>query len=139
MGQTRLDDFFQGLENPNKIIEYSLCEKRHGSTIGIYDSEVTKSLFPSTVGDIFDLKQHVRIIDKELTKFTNNDIVVIYLTGLTILTQAFYIWLISILQQAQTHAKIILGHYDREEKRFRFFDSSSGQQYQYSDIIKLTE
>ena len=137
MGQKKLDDFFQVVSIPGKIVEYSLCQKRHGMISGISDSEITESLFPSTVEDIFDLEQHVKTIDEKLTKYSKQDVVIIYLTGLTILTQAFYIWLISIIEQARIHPKIILGHYDRSEKEFRFYDSLSGQQYQPSEITSL--
>ena len=84
-----------------------------------------------------DLEQHVKTIDEKLTKYSKQDVVIIYLTGLTILTQAFYIWLISIIEQARIHPKIILGHYDRSEKDFRFYDSLTGQQYQPSEINSL--
>ena len=137
MEQTKLEDFFQVVSKPGKIIEYSLCQKRHGTISGISDSEITESLFPSTVEDIFDLEQHVKTIDEKLTKFSKQDVVIIYLTGLTILTQAFYIWIVSIIEQARIHPKIILGHYDRSEKEFRFYDSLSGQQYQPSEITSL--
>ena len=137
MGQKKLDDFFQVVSKPGKIIEYSLCQKRHGQITGIYGEDVAESLFPSTVEDIFDLEQHVKTIDEKLTKYSKQDVVIIYLTGLTILTQAFYIWLISIIEQARIHPKIILGHYDRSEKDFRFYDSLTGQQYQPSEINSL--
>jgi hypothetical protein len=138
MEQTKLEDFFQEVSKPGKIIEYSLCQKRHRTISGISDSEITESLFPLTVEDIFDLEQHVKTIDGKLTKYSKQDVVIIYLTGLTILTQAFYIWLISVIQASRIHAKIILGHYDRTKSDFRFYDSLSGQQYQPSEITSLT-
>ena len=137
MVQTKLGDFFQVVSKPGKIIEYSLCQKRHGMIKGVYNSEVTESLFPATVEEIFDLEQHVKTIDEKLTKYSKQDVVIIYLTGLTILTQAFYIWLISIIEQASMHPKIILGHFDRSEKDFRFYDSLTGQEYQPSEITNL--
>ena len=136
MGQKKLDDFFQVVSKPNKITEYSLCQKRHGQITGIYGEGVAESLFPATVENIFDLEQHVKTIDDKLAKSSKQDVVIIYLTGLTILTQAFYIWLMSIIQTSRIHAKIILGHYDRTKSDFRFYDSLSGQQYQPSEITK---
>jgi len=139
MGQTKLNDFFQVISKPGKIIEYSLCQKRHSTITGIYDLEVTESLFPATVEHIFDLEQHVKTIDEKLAKCSKQDVVIIYLTGLTILTQAFYIWLLSIIEQARIQPKIILGHYDRAESKFRFYDSLSGHTYQKSEITALID
>nr|ANV79229.1 hypothetical protein [uncultured Candidatus Thalassoarchaea sp.] len=137
MGQTNLNDFFQIISKPGKIIEYSLCQKRHSPITGIYDLAVTEHLFPATVEDIFNLEQHVRTIDQKLISYSKQDVVIIYLTGLTILTQAFYIWLVSIIEQARIHPKIILGHYDRAGKQFRFYDSQSSRSYQKSEITSL--
>ena len=139
MEQTKLEDFIQEVSKPGKIIEYSLCQKRHRTISGISDSEITESLFPLTVEDIFDLEQHVKTIDGKLTKYSKQDVVIIYLTGLTILTQAFYIWLLSIIEQARIQPKIILGHYDRAESKFRFYDSLSGHTYQKSEITALID
>ena len=139
MGQTKLNDFFQEISKQGKIVEYSLCQKRHSPITGIYDLEVTESLFPGTVKHIFDLEQHVKTIDEKLAECSKQDVVIIYLTGLTILTQAFYIWLLSIIEQARIHPKIILGHYDRAESKFRFYDSLSGHAYQKSEITALID
>ena len=139
MGQTKLNDFFQTISKPGKIIEYALCQKRHSPITGIHDSEVTESIFPATVEDIFDLEQHVKTIDEKLAKCSKQDVVIIYLTGLTILTQAFYIWLLSIIEQARIQPKIILGHYDRAESKFRFYDSLSGHTYQKLEITALID
>lgn len=139
MGQTKLNDFFQVISKPGTIVEYSLCQKRHSPITGINDLEVTESLFPATVEHIFDLEQHVKTIDEKLAECSKQDVVIIYLTGLTILTQAFYIWLLSIIEQARIHPKIILGHYDRAESKFRFYDSLSGHSYQKSEITALID
>tara|TARA_B110000495_G_C22444368_1_gene278457 strand:+ start:35 stop:430 length:396 start_codon:yes stop_codon:yes gene_type:complete len=107
------------------VIEISLCQSRH-EVVGLSGCKIDRGIFPKTVLNIFDFKDHMETIDGALANLPKHSKVIIYLTGLTILTQAFYVWLIR--EKPLLNVELTLAHYDREGQNYRYYLAETGVQ-----------
>lgn len=107
------------------VIEISLCRTRH-EVVGLSGCKIDEGIFPKTVKNIFDFEGHMETIDGALTNLPKHSKVIIYLTGLTILTQALYVWLIG--KKHLLNVELTLAHYDKPEQIYRYYLAETGVQ-----------
>ena len=107
------------------ILEISLCQTRH-EVVGLNGCKIRKGIFPQTVENIFDFEGHIKTIDKTLSILPKETKVIIYLTGLTILTQAIYVWINR--KKPFLDIEITLAHYDKGEPNHMYYLAETGEQ-----------
>lgn len=114
------------------ILEISLCQTRH-ETIGLNGCKIRKGIFPQTVENIFDFEEHIKTIDRTLSILPKETKVIIYLTGLTILTQAIYVWINR--KKPFLDIELILAHYERREQNHIYYLAETGKRISHQYFL----
>ena len=140
-GLEKAMEFVHGLSGVN-VIELSLTENRHEIISELTSEVVTQSIFPNTVEQVMNLKEHIQVTNRVFNSLESFSHCIVYITGLTILVQALYIsWSKHILANGKhRYGKLIFAHRDRTSDSYKLFCSQTGESIDsesLSEIIKF--
>lgn len=111
------------------VVELSLTENRHEIRSELTSETVSKSIFPNTVEEVMNLKDHIEVTDRLFNSLGLFSHCIVYITGLTILVQALYIsWSKHVNANGKHgHGELIFAHRDRKSASYKLFCSQSGK------------
>ncbi len=121
------------------IVELSLTDNRHEIKSELTSEVVTQSIFPNTVEQVMNLKEHIQVTDRVFNSLESFSHCIVYITGLTILVQALYIsWSKHVLANGKhRHGKLILAHRDRNSGSYKLFCSQTGERIGSESLLDL--
>ena len=124
------------------IVELSLTDNRHEIISELTSEVVSQSIFPNTVEEVMNLEEHIRVTDRVFNSLESFSHCIVYITGLTILVQALYIYWRKHAKAngKHRHGQLILAHRDRTSDSYKLFDSLTGESIDprsLSEIIKF--
>ena len=117
-----------------EIYEWALTEGRHEMHSLLTGDVLTESIFPMTIENVMDMADHVRVVTRKMAEVPRDATIIVYVSGLTLLTQAVYVaWLNRTRLFGGSldlwPGELIFAHYDRESEAFRGFSAMSGNSY----------
>ena len=117
-----------------EIYEWALTEGRHEMHSLLTGDVLTESIFPMTIENVMDMADHVRVVTRKMAKVPRDATIIVYISGLTLLTQAVYVaWLNRTRLFGGSldlwPGELIFAHYDFETKTYRAFSAMSGNVY----------
>ena len=78
-------------------------------------------------------EEHIKTIDRTLSILPKETKVIIYLTGLTILTQAIYVWINR--KKPFLDIELILAHYERREQNHIYYLAETGKRISHQYFL----
>ncbi len=117
--------------------EISLTQGRHEIVSPITGKTVIDSFFGHTVEDVLDIKGHMKVIREHLSAIPAEEILVIYVTGLTPCLQAtIAVWLDrncnGVDRSLDTYpGDLVIAHYDRDGGSYRMSYALTGEEFDF--------